>query len=108
MMLENDMMTDNDRMLINKCLMKLKTGILHNLPPRIDIDTGIRNIFKQFDRDGSGKITINELHALCIAVGVPIERKYTLSIMKRIDKDNNALISLDELKDYIIGRKQIN
>lgn len=65
----------------------------------MDIDSGIRNVFKKFDKDGSGKININELHALCIAVGVPMDRKYTLSIMKRIDKDNNELISLDELKD---------
>jgi len=74
----------------------------------VDLDSGISSIFKQFDRDGSGKITINELHALCIAVGVPMERKYTLTIMNRIDSDSNLEISLDELKDHIIGRKKIH
>lgn len=44
-------------------------------------------------------ITINELNNLCLGVGVPLERKYTLRIMKALDKDNTRTISLEELKD---------
>jgi len=41
-------------------------------------------------------------------VGVPLERKYTMRIMAALDTDGSSTISLDELKNYIVGKKQVN
>lgn len=73
----------------------------------MNLETGIDNIFKQYDKDRTGMITINELNSLCLGVGVPLERKYTMRIMKCLDQDGSNTISLDELKCYIVGKKQL-
>lgn len=52
-------------------------------------------------------ITINELNGLCLGVGVPLERKYTMRIMKYIDKDESGHLSLEELADFILAKKTI-
>jgi len=40
-------------------------------------------------------------------VGVPLERKYTMRIMKFIDKGGDGTISLEELSGYIQGKKTV-
>lgn len=75
MILENPELTDADKATIKSCLMRLKAGILQKIPPTMDLENGIRNIFRQYDKEKSGKMTINELNALCLGVGVPLERK---------------------------------
>lgn len=74
----------------------------------MNLETGIDNIFKQYDKDRTGVITINELNSLCLGVGVPLERKYTMRIMKALDVDGSNAISLEELKHYVTGKKQVN
>lgn len=85
----------------------MKSGILQKVPPTMNLETGIDNIFKQYDKDKTGIISINELNALCLGVGVPLERKYTMRIMKALDADGSSTISLEELKLFIIGKKQV-
>jgi len=74
----------------------------------MNLESGIDNIFKQYDKDRTGLITINELNALCLGVGVPLERKYTMRIMKALDADGSNTISLEELKNYVVGKKNVN
>jgi len=74
----------------------------------MNLETGIDNIFRQYDKDKTGMITINELNSLCLGVGVPLERKYTMRIMAALDADGSHQISLEELKTYIVGKKQVN
>jgi len=73
--LENEELTATDKNIIKNCLYKLKSGILQKVPPTMNLETGIDNIFKQYDKDKTGQITINELNSLCLGVGVPLERK---------------------------------
>lgn len=75
MILENDELTEQDKVTIRSNLQRLKKGVLDKVPPLYDLNTGLRNIFFQFDKDGTGVITINELNAMCLSVGVPLERK---------------------------------
>lgn len=91
-------MTPTDKICINKCLSKLKAGIQKRVPPTISVEDGLERIFNFFDADKSGLITIDELNTLCLHVGVPIERKYTMRIMKALDSDNSGQISLAELR----------
>jgi len=66
----------------------------------MNLETGIDNIFKQYDKDKSGQVTINELNSLCLGVGVPLERKYTMRIMKALDSDGTGTISLEEFRNW--------
>jgi len=75
LILENDDLTSQDKIIVSNCLTKLKGGLLQKVPPTIQLEAGIRNIFLEYDKDKSGMITINELNALCLGVGVPLERK---------------------------------
>jgi Ca2+-binding EF-hand superfamily protein len=108
MVLENPELTASDKTIIKNCLYRLKSGILQKVPPTMNLETGIDNIFKQYDKDRTGVITINELNSLCLGVGVPLERKYTMRIMKALDQDSSNTISLEELKFYVTGKKQVN
>jgi len=47
MMLENPELTDADKNTIKSCLMRMKAGILQKIPPTMDLENGIRNIFRQ-------------------------------------------------------------
>jgi len=47
MVLENPDLTAMDKTIIKNCLYKLKAGILQKVPPTMQLDTGISNIFKQ-------------------------------------------------------------
>lgn len=107
MILENDVLTAQDKNTIKNCLARLKKGIEQKIPPMMSFESGIRNIFIQYDKDKGGFITINELNSLCLGVGVPLERKYTMRIMKMIDKDGSGTISLEELSNYILGNKKV-
>lgn len=101
MILENPELTATDKTVIKNCLYKLKAGILQKVPPTMNLETGIDNIFRQYDKDRTGVITINELNSLCLGVGVPLERKYTMRIIKALDNDNSQSISLEELKHTV-------
>lgn len=92
-------LTAEDKRIVDGCLRRLHNGVLQKIPVTQSLDSGIRNIFMQYDRDKSGKMTINELNNFCLGIGVPLERKYTMRIMKQLDRDNNQWISLQELKD---------
>lgn len=108
MILENESLSPQDKATVKNCLARMKKGIEQKIPPMQSFESGIRNIFLQYDSDKGGVITINELNALCLGVGVPLERKYTMRIMKTIDKDNSGTISLEELSNYIQGKKTLN
>lgn len=107
MILENETLTPADKNTVKNCLARLKKGIEGKIPPMMSFESGIRNIFNQYDKDKTGMITINELNSLCLGVGVPLERKYTMRIMKTIDRDNTGTISLEELSNFIEGKKSV-
>jgi len=70
-------------------------------------EAGIRNLFLQFDKEKNGYFTLNEINALCLGMGVPLERKYTMRILKALDKDNNRKVDLTEFSDFLLGKKKL-
>lgn len=75
MILENAVLTDNDKMKLKNILNRLEKGILNKIPQTMDIETGVRNLFMRYDKDKTGKMTIDELNRFCLGIGVPLERK---------------------------------
>lgn len=47
MILENEVLSDGDKATIKSCLMRMKAGILQKIPPTMDLENGVRNIFRQ-------------------------------------------------------------
>jgi len=82
MMTESEELTPGDKIAIRQNLNRLKSGAMQKIPPMMSFESGLRNIFLQFDKDRTGFITINELNVMCLKLGVPLERKYTMNIMK--------------------------
>ncbi|CAK9313753.1 unnamed protein product [Citrullus colocynthis] len=56
-------------------------------------------IFKRFDSNGDGKISISELESALHALGCSSPEE-VVRRMSEIDKDGNGFISLDELCDF--------
>jgi len=73
--LETDGLTAKDKTIVKNCLYKIKSGILQKVPPTMKFESGIDNIFKQYDSKHTGSICINQLNNLCLGLGVPLERK---------------------------------
>ena len=71
------------------------TFIIHNISKREEM-MNLRNIFRYLDRDGDGRISINELkESLCDNCG-ELESREAEVIMAKIDLDNNGFIEYDE------------
>lgn len=100
-------MDDKDKKMIDSCLGRLKRGCVQKIPSTMSLDAGIRNIFLSFDKDKTGSFTINEVNSICLAMGVPLERKYTMRILAFMDKDGNRRVDLDEFRQFLTGEKKV-
>jgi Ca2+-binding EF-hand superfamily protein len=52
----------------------------------------LRKIFKEFDRNESGDLTVDELWAMFAKLEISCERKYLMGVFKKIDADNSGTI----------------
>lgn len=84
MILENDKLTKEEKACVASNIEKLKIGISQKMGPPglMSEEASLRNLFMKFDKDNSGRMTINELNAMCLLCNVPLRRKYTMQIMK--------------------------
>ncbi|XP_022998716.1 probable calcium-binding protein CML23 [Cucurbita maxima] len=57
-------------------------------------------VFKKFDKNGDGKISIKELAAALGELGGKISDDEIRRIMSEIDKDGNGFIDLDEFAEF--------
>ena len=62
----------------------------------------LRKIFKDFDSNGSGTITLDELTAMLAKLGISIERKYVSGLLKIIDTNQSGMIEFEEFAAFII------
>ena len=63
----------------------------------------IRGIFKDFDTNQSGKLTLDELVAMLAKCQISCERKYASALFKKIDVNKNGTIEFEEFVNYIIS-----
>jgi Ca2+-binding EF-hand superfamily protein len=61
-----------------------------------DERTQVRKVFKFFDEDEGGYVTIDEFNAAMERFGIPLRRNQTMSFFNRYDKDGSGTISYDE------------
>jgi len=62
----------------------------------------LRQIFKQFDTNNSGDLTVDELGAMMAKLELSVERKFLNALFKKFDKNGNGVIEFEEFVDYII------
>jgi Ca2+-binding EF-hand superfamily protein len=62
----------------------------------------LRTIFKQFDFNQSGTITIDELAAMLAKLGIMVERKYIQAMMKKLDTNHSGVIEFEEFATLMV------
>lgn len=62
----------------------------------------LRSIFKQFDLNNSGGISILELAAMLAKLGIVVDQKYIEAMHAHIDSNSNGLIDFEEFANLVI------
>jgi Ca2+-binding EF-hand superfamily protein len=65
----------------------------------------IKELFDQFDTDGSGTITVQELKAAFQGMGIN-DSQFLYSILNEFDKDRSGYLDLDEFVNLMVGSNQ--
>jgi Ca2+-binding EF-hand superfamily protein len=63
----------------------------------------LRKLFKDFDTNDSGSITLDELAAMIAKLEISVERKYINGIMKKFDTNNTSMIEFEEFTSVLIN-----
>jgi len=62
----------------------------------------LRQIFKDFDLNQSGTITIDEMWAMLAKLQISVDRKYIDALMKELDKNNSGMLEFEEFATFLI------
>ena len=62
----------------------------------------LRNIFRTYDLDNSGAISINELAGLLAYLKVEYEARELKAIMDEIDKNNSGYLEFEEFSQFLL------
>lgn len=74
----------------------LKEKVRQKCTATADDRTQIRKVFKFFDEDEGGFVTIDEFNRAMERFGIPLKRNQTMSFFNRYDKDGSGTLSYDE------------
>ena len=62
----------------------------------------LRKIFKDFDTNSSGTITVDELGAMLAKLQISVERKYISAMIKVLDKNNSGMLEFEEFANFLL------
>ena len=62
----------------------------------------LRKIFKQFDLNNSGTITLDEMTAMLAKIGISAERKYITCLMKVLDTNKTGMLEFEEFATFLL------
>lgn len=62
----------------------------------------LRDLFKQFDVNKSGDLTVDELTMMLAKLGISCDRKYVRALFNKFDTNKNGVIEFEEFVDYVI------
>jgi len=63
----------------------------------------LRKIFKDFDTNQSGTLTVDELAAMCAKLGISVERKYLMALLKALDTNKSGMLEFEEFANFLIN-----
>lgn len=63
----------------------------------------MRKLFNDFDLNGSGNLSLEELYAMMIKLEIPIQKKYLGAVFNKFDINGNGVIEFEEFLNYIIN-----
>lgn len=70
------------------------------------VDEMIQKVFKQFDKDNSGYIDVNELNDIAKELGKPLDQAEVEESLKDLDISKDNKISLDEFRAWWLSGRQ--
>ena len=62
----------------------------------------LREIFRTFDLDKSGALTINEMAGLLAKLGIACEEKELLAVMREMDTNKTGVIEFEEFCNFMV------
>lgn len=62
----------------------------------------LRNIFRTFDSNNNGVLSLEELSGLLSKLGVDCSRKELVAVFKLLDNNNNGAIDFEEFNQFMI------
>lgn len=62
----------------------------------------LRNMFRAFDKDNTGKITLNELAGMLAQLQVLVQEKEIQAVMREMDKNQSGGIEFEEFCEFMI------
>jgi Ca2+-binding EF-hand superfamily protein len=62
----------------------------------------LEKIFKDFDLNGSGTITQDEMGAMMGKLGIAVEKKYVNALIRELDINKSGMLEFDEFRRFII------
>ncbi len=62
----------------------------------------LRKIFKDFDLNKNGVLTVDELNAMMARLGISVERKYLTALFKKFDLNKSGFIEFEEFCAYVV------
>ena len=63
----------------------------------------LRNTFREFDLNGNGVLTADELQALLVRLQMSVERRYLTALLNKFDRNGNGVIEFEEFVNFIIN-----
>lgn len=63
----------------------------------------LRNIFREFDVDKSGALSINELRNMLFKLNLACDDRYLEALLRKFDSNNNGVVEFEEFQRFIVG-----
>ena len=94
---ENSIFIDQVKTLVT--MMRQRLLVLSNTSQEEFV---LRKIFKDFDTNNSGTITIDELSAMCAKLQISVERKYIQAMLKVLDSNKSGMLEFEEFANFLL------
>lgn len=62
----------------------------------------LRKIFKDFDSNGNGTLSIDELGAMLAKLSLSVERKYIMAMLNKLDTNGSGVLEFEEFTNMIL------
>ena len=62
----------------------------------------LRKLFKDFDTNGSGSITLEEMTGMMAKLGISVERQYIQAMIRELDKNKSGMLEFEEFATFLL------